>query len=142
MSEPAAGTEPAAPPAEETAETEPKDEISSLKADVATLTELVNKLIPKADPKPEDKPDDKTPKYMEKYAESLKASLGDSYVKDWDKLPLQSQITKMEVAKELIGKKLIKPAGNPKGKPADPAPISAAKIRGINYSDLAKKLDA
>lgn len=84
-----------------------------------------------------------------KYAELLKKQMGNAYKSDWDKLPINKRVEKMETIMEFLETEKELEAGKPKpkketrlpsGKPAPKAnEINTGKYP--NYAALAAKLN-
>ena len=82
---------------------DPVDEVAALKDEVSTLKEMLTALMPSEEVADDIKDKDtKTKPHANtiKYAENLKKQMGKLYVVDWDKIPIDARISKMETFME------------------------------------------
>ena len=147
---------------EESGEESP-DELTTLKSEMVTLKAMLTALTnpseeeeegeeeeeEEIDDKDKDKSKTKSKKlkphaHTIKLAESLKLQMGKIYVKEWDKIPINERISKMETIMEfnanLKKNSGVKEGKLPKGSP-DSNKASVYKGRnGLNYKARADKL--
>lgn len=128
--------------AEETEESESEEKEPTIKELMAEIADLKKQLTPSKEESEESESEDKgkekpkvDPLHVD-YAEYLKAQMGKSYPKEFDKLPLDVRIPAMKATLSAV----VKKPNVKEGTVAKGTPIDSFTPPGTNYKDIAKKI--